>query len=164
MKALQLKKDIHALARTKGWYEDRDLQDARTMGAMCALIHSEVAEALECIRRGDLAARLEGAKPCGLPSEIADVVIRTLDTVEAFGLQCDPIEAGDLGPVKDTSALTAGYRLNCMHTLVCKGAFTQLIELCYDMAWHYDIDLDAAVQLKHAYNTTRPHRHGGKAL
>ena len=33
-----------------------------------------------------------------------------------------------------------------------------------DMAAHYGIDLDAAIEAKMEYNRTRTHRHGGKAL
>ena len=33
-----------------------------------------------------------------------------------------------------------------------------------DMAAHYGIDLDAAIEAKLEYNRSRPYRHGGKAL
>jgi len=32
-----------------------------------------------------------------------------------------------------------------------------------DMCSHLDIDIQRAVEIKMAYNRTRPHRHGGKA-
>jgi hypothetical protein len=31
-----------------------------------------------------------------------------------------------------------------------------------DLCGHLDIDLEAAIQKKHAFNLTRPPRHGGK--
>jgi NTP pyrophosphatase (non-canonical NTP hydrolase) len=33
---------------------------------------------------------------------------------------------------------------------------------CYDLAGALGLDLDAEIDRKHAYNVTRPHRHGGK--
>lgn len=81
------------------------------------LIVSEVAEALECYRSHeedlwyDYPTYGEHApKPCGIASELADVVIRVCDLAQRLG-----------------------------------------------------IDLDKAVEDKHAYNLTRPYKHGGKA-
>jgi len=119
----ELRDQVHALARAKGWYEGRDVSDPNVLGSMLALIHSEVSEALEDVRRGHIALRVEGgrdwypadearaAKPCGLPSELADVIIRVLDMCGALG-----------------------------------------------------IDIEEAVRVKHAFNETRSHRHGGKTL
>lgn len=38
-----------------------------------------------------------------------------------------------------------------------------VIRVC-DMAGAWDIDLEAAIEAKHAYNVTRPYRHGNKRL
>lgn len=99
--------DVHRTAVDKGWWEGE-----RNFGELLALVHSEVSEALEAYRSGMPPERayfeVDG-KLCGVPSELADVVIRVMD-----------------------------------------------------MAEHYDIDLWAAIEAKHAYNVTRPHRHGGK--
>lgn len=56
-----------------------------------ALIHSEVSEALECLREGDMVTLVGGAfaggeKPEGLPSELADVVIRVADLCGLLGI------------------------------------------------------------------------------
>ncbi len=75
--------------------EDHGFHDVgRTFGDACMLIVSEVAEALEAYREGNDPATtfykpsgpgstLE--KPVGIPSEIADVVIRCLDFAECYG-------------------------------------------------------------------------------
>lgn len=123
---------VHNLAIEKGWHQDRDINNPHVLGSMLALIHSEVSEALEEVRTGTPGAvwfrdtfngellgpreREEGQpesryKPVGFPSELADIIIRTLDLCGALG-----------------------------------------------------IDIEQAVEAKHAYNCTRSHRHGGKAL
>jgi NTP pyrophosphatase (non-canonical NTP hydrolase) len=108
----EMQKQVHDLAVSKGWHEDRDITSPHVLGSMLALIHSEVSEALECIRGQEMHLYFEATgKPLGLPSELADVVIRCLDMAEAL-----------------------------------------------------DIDLQAVIEEKHAYNTTRARRHGGKAL
>lgn len=124
MKLNELRDRVHALAVSKGWYEGRDVHDPNVLGSMLALIHSEVSEALEDVRKGRSELRFSDdyhksdnppghprLKPVGLPSELADVIIRVLDMCGAMG-----------------------------------------------------IDIERAVETKHAYNETRSHRHGGKAL
>jgi len=101
-------------------------EENRLVPTKLALIHSEVSEALECYRNGEMLEMVDtgdakphrldadgkcvsAGKPVGLPSELADIVIRVMDLAEALG-----------------------------------------------------IDLEGAIERKHAYNVTRPHKHGGK--
>ncbi len=103
---------VHRNARAKGWYDDVSTERVASIDwilSRLSLVHSEVSEAVESIRRGEPLSHLVHGKPEGLGPELADVVIRVFDLAESLG-----------------------------------------------------INIEAEIATKHAFNTTRPHRHGGK--
>lgn len=63
------------------------------LSSKLALIHSEVSEALEEIRdpssRLHVLGKTDEGKPVGFPSELADIIIRTLDLAYAVGVDMD---------------------------------------------------------------------------
>lgn len=95
-----LVKAAHANAVNKGWW-DRE----PSFGEVIALIHSEASEALEDHRNGrgtneiwyenkELKTRLNdpitpNCKPCGIPSELADIVIRVFDACGHYGIDLE---------------------------------------------------------------------------
>lgn len=95
-------KAIHLWAELKGWNQDLN---ERSFGDWMALMHTEISEAYEDYRKhydiaevyyekdgkeytkmiGDPIA-MAGAKPCGIPIEMADLAIRLLHFCEYFGI------------------------------------------------------------------------------
>lgn len=69
----------HKTAVEKGWFDEGELSPSQIAEKLC-LVHSEVSEALEDVRRGNMELHFEeDGKPVGYPSEIADILIRVLD-------------------------------------------------------------------------------------
>lgn len=97
----ELVKEAHENAVNHGWWEED-----RSFGELIALMHSELSEALEDYRAGlklnenryfpdttspvfRLSHDDQAWKPCGIPSELADVVIRVMDACGRYGIDLE---------------------------------------------------------------------------
>jgi NTP pyrophosphatase (non-canonical NTP hydrolase) len=95
-----------SIAASKGWWDfaarpvasgDVPCAPGLTMTptevtAQLALVMTEASEAIECVRDGDYAPRVsteKPGKPEGLPSELADIVIRVGQLAHAMGIDLE---------------------------------------------------------------------------
>ena len=88
---------IHATARAKGWHEAAietpdGVLNVDRVAAWIALAHAELSEALEDLRTAVTLADVQeigyepNGKPCGFPVELADTMIRIMDTARALDI------------------------------------------------------------------------------
>lgn len=82
----------HEIARAKGHYS---LTPALSW-SLC-WIQSEISDAFEAYRDGDLAMRFDNdGKPVGLPSELADIIIQVCDLCTHLGIDLDAAVAAKM--------------------------------------------------------------------
>lgn len=199
----KLCKDSHECARDKGW-----LESPRSSCDIMNLFVSELSEALEDYRankgldeiwyevkysggtkrpisRADIeevrrdVAFLE-AKPCGIPIEIADFVIRLGEycgtnklelpfwTRQGYDFVTDLKVQGTYPQGFDQllAALTTLSTQSLVHPqkVLDVSYLGKALALTFTYCGEIGIPLRAAIEEKHAYNLTRSHRHGGKRV
>ena len=108
----QVASESHLIAVEKGWWDDPENKgvpkvSARPIGQQFANFHSEISEAWEEFRNGHAMNEVyfKDGKPEGVPIELADLLIRVLDTCKAYHID---IEAALL--VKAKYNMTRSYR------------------------------------------------------
>jgi NTP pyrophosphatase (non-canonical NTP hydrolase) len=85
MEIKKIQKDVHNLAIEKGWHVN-----GADVPAWISNIHAEASEAFEDYRDGVMKTWIrDDGKPCGFPSEMADIVIRVMDVCEALGINLE---------------------------------------------------------------------------
>lgn len=184
--------EAHSTAVAKGWHERPLIVDGKPdperVAAKLALIHSEITEAWECQHNGSWFMDLDAnGKPEGFVVEVADVVIRVGDLCGALGIDlAREVDGSEHVENFDGTFVWDAFdeHLLAQHMLVSKGlealragridggesddtlasALAKLVSECAQICRELGLGLAAAIEAKLAYNKTRPHRHGGKAV
>jgi NTP pyrophosphatase (non-canonical NTP hydrolase) len=90
MDLAQLQEDSYRVSRDHGFWSTAEQQN---IPSKIALAHSELSEALQCYREGQMALTFEydesagiNGKPEGFGVELADAIIRICDIAEYLGI------------------------------------------------------------------------------
>lgn len=190
-----LRDEVFEINKVNGWHEEK-----RSFGELIALVHSEVSEALEDYRNGKavnevwyeykykgvtikecVSSVIEDdrnevlGKPCGIPSELADIVIRILDICGLYKWDVEETHEHSIGEreLKGKTFLESIseihlelsqayiYRDAADSALDCLDSTIQIIEYICRQS---DIDLKSIIRQKLEYNKTRGYKHGGKVI
>ncbi|QIG67340.1 putative NTP pyrophosphohydrolase MazG-like protein [Rhizobium phage RHph_TM3_3_9] len=160
--------DVHR-RNAKWWFTEDGVKLTRDPGELLMLAASEVAEAMEGVRKSKPGAPLMDDKLPHRPMvevELADTVIRLTDSSEGLGIGLyvglikmrttmgRPTPAANLLEIVKAicgadDAIASGSHDSARHWI------STAIALCYDYAEQYGHDLDGAIDEKMAYNDNR---------
>ena len=87
----RIQADCNKIATEHGFWEGCDVRDTSIVLSKLALIHSEISEAVEAARSGDMKLHYRDCdgKPEGFGVELADTIIRIFDLAEAMHIDLD---------------------------------------------------------------------------
>jgi NTP pyrophosphatase (non-canonical NTP hydrolase) len=179
-----LSAESYRIAKEHGWHDEE-----RSISALTLLMQSEVAEVIEEYRNnkgiGEVWYEIHhevdgvhystkggpGNKPCGIPVEIADLVIRIADYCGKCSIDLELNCAKSPEPehtldfeewlARINYALSQAWAGNVPGIAFWLGLATKY---AFRTAKTYDIDLWAVIEEKTAFNKTRSYRHGGKKI
>lgn len=176
----------------KGWRSALVGPGDNTLGDYIALLHTEGAEGTEAYRDWKLADGTKPydsmdsdtdvvtpAKPEGVGSELADLLIRLLDTGDVFGFTVyeHDFELGDVADIDPAvcdpelpDLVTFGDHMAWIHRRIdriwtdTEVAPPWALRALVTVARRFEVDLGFEYDRKMTYNRTRTFRHGGRAL
>jgi len=172
------------IATEKGWHESE-----RSLSAITLLMQSEVSEVVEEYRKHKGLKEVwyevhhseggvdvttiggPGDKPCGIPVEIADMVIRVADYCgnKGYNLEASYAQTPTPDYTQDFEEWMAriNFALSQAWANILPGTefwLAMAVKYAFETAKVCEIDLWAVIEEKAIFNRTRPRRHGGKKI
>jgi len=176
--------ESYKIAMEHGWHDEE-----RSLAALTLLMQSEVAEILEEYRKHKGLTEVwyevhheadgchyttigaPGDKPCGIPVELADLVIRIADYCGKYNIDLETYVKNGPQPLTEADFEEWLARINYAlskawsdHVLGMAFWMAVAVTYSFQMAEVVGIDLWAVIDEKTAFNRTRPYRHGGKKI
>jgi NTP pyrophosphatase (non-canonical NTP hydrolase) len=180
----EMEAEVKAYQQEKGWTE------YRSVPVSLALLHEEVSEVGRAWREWGLGDATTGvtadgpdhsrqAKPQGVGSELADVVIRIMDTSGRYGLGVPGLVPHHRGAF----ALSEEFmvNVNTLHDLISRvslawesnhsadttaddlaAGLATVLAFTFQLARRSGINIQYEYERKMAYNHTRDYRHGNR--
>jgi hypothetical protein len=164
-----LSQQWHQTAVEKGWWAD---ELDRPFPMLIMLMQSELAEAIEDYRNHRALTEVwyeDTGKPCGIPIELADFIIRVGDFAARYKLGMFKV-AYNYGTDFETAIARASYFTAQAYGLGASrgpnpdssAMLDQAVAAIFAMCEQNKIDIVEALKVKAEYNKSRPQRHGGK--
>lgn len=152
--------DIHR-RNHKWWHDKHGNRLERNRGELLMLVVSELAEAMEALRKDLMDDKLPHRK--GEEVELADAYIRLLDFSQGFGIELeqDVIDDRDVPDSTKNKAESLFYLVRYIVEIESNKRFpvswhiSAAISCLIDYCEYYGLDLQGAVTEKLAYNDTR---------
>jgi NTP pyrophosphatase (non-canonical NTP hydrolase) len=166
----ELNERIHQNAVAHGWWPDDVM--TRDLKEILVLIIGEVSELHEAYRRNKLDELCDKGIPLtNFQEETADIVIRVLDLLYAYGVVPEEVELFDGDAPESFGAkcfdlmqsailMFDGEGLDFCEDSPLRVAGLEVLSTVWTMCAERGVDLWGCVEVKHAYNVTRPFRHG----
>jgi hypothetical protein len=182
----EAQKESFDCAFSKGWWDEcmsggllkRGLVVAKSQEKML-LVGTEISEAVEDYRVGKLTTTLRPAdgKPEGMGTELTDVCIRVWDYLGALGEEeaCPELVIATVPALEGRSPVQALHDLMRLTVYAADyaadGTFVFNIRKAQSLVIHtiglghaLGFDMEKEINMKMAFNRTRPFRHGGKTI
>lgn len=157
--------EVHKTARNKGWWDPQspaEQQVAQDL-AIITLLHRNLSAEVEALRKG------EAPPSKKITREQAEQTVRAMHSARVLMLSKLALIHSEVSEAAESiydSEWVASYDLQYAESSKKpEGLLSELADVvirCFDLAGYLGIELSRGISVKHRFNKTRKHKHGGK--